>query len=84
MPDKEKTSEESFRVNGKDVVNKIKELIEEGNARRIIIKNEKGEIVMEFPVTAGVVGIVLAPILAAVGVLAAVLSSATIIVEKKK
>ena len=66
MSEKDKASEESFKVGGKDVVNKIKELIEEGNARRIIIKNEKGETVMEFPVTAGVVGIVLAPILAAV------------------
>jgi len=84
MPEQDKTTEESFRVDGKEIVDKIKGIIKEGNARRIIIKNENGETVMEFPVTAGVVGIVLAPILAAVGVLTAVLSSATIVVQKRK
>lgn len=75
---------EEFKVNGKDIASKVSDLIKEGNARRIIIKNEQGETVMEFPVTAGVVGIVLAPILAAIGALAAVLTSATIVVEKRK
>ncbi len=84
MTEKTQKNEESFRVNGREILAKIDELIREGNARRIIIKNEQGETVMEFPVTAGVIGIVLVPILAAVGALAAVLSSATIVVEKKK
>ena len=77
-------SYESFKVNGKEILGKIEALIKEGNARRIIIKNETGETIMEFPVTAGVVGVVLAPVLAAVGALAAVLSSATIVIEKKR
>ena len=78
------SQKEEFKVNGKDIASKVSDLIKEGNARRIIIKNEQGETVMEFPVTAGVVGIVLAPILAAIGALAAVLTSATIVVEKRK
>jgi len=76
--------EERFQVKGEDIVRKVKEIIKEGNARRIIIENEKGERVMEFPVTVGVVGVVLAPILAAIGVIAALATNATIIVEKKK
>lgn len=80
----EKTNQESFRVRGSDILAKVEDVIKEGNARRIIIKNETGETVMEFPVTAGVVGIVLAPVLAAVGALAALLTNATIVVEKRK
>jgi len=80
----EQTCEEKFRVSGSDIVEKIKEIVKEGNARRIIIKNEKGETVMEFPVTAGVVGIVIAPILAAVGAIAALVTNATIIVVRRK
>lgn len=76
--------EESFKVSGSEIVEKIKQIIKEGNARRIIIKNEKGDTVMEFPVTAGVLGIVIAPILAAVGAIAALVTNATIIVVKKK
>lgn len=77
-------NEESFKVSGSEIVEKIKQIIKEGNARRIIIKNEKGDTVMEFPVTAGVIGIVIAPILAAVGAIAALMTNATIIVVKKK
>ena len=50
---------EEFSVNGDQVVEKVKQLIKEGNVRRVIIKNEKGESIMEFPVTAGVVGALL-------------------------
>lgn len=84
MAKTENENYESFKVNGKEILSKIKELIEEGNARRIIIKNENDETIMEFPVTAGVIGVVIAPVLAAVGALAAVLTSATIVIEKKK
>lgn len=84
MAEKDTGTFESFRVSGKEILSKIEELIREGNARRIIIKNENDETIMEFPVTAGVIGVVIAPILAAVGALAAVLTSATIVIEKKK
>ncbi|KKR18310.1 MAG: hypothetical protein UU65_C0002G0255 [candidate division CPR2 bacterium GW2011_GWC1_41_48] len=80
---KEEVREEVFRVSQDQIVNKVNEIIKEGNARRIIVQNEKGETVMEFPLTVGIVGAVLAPILAAAGALAALVTRATIIVEKK-
>ena len=73
---------EEFRVNGEDLLAKIKQLIHEGNIRRIIIKDKDGRTVMEVPLTFGVVGMVLAPTLAAVGAIAALLTEATVIVEK--
>lgn len=79
----ENIKREEFRVNGNEVVKKIKELIREGNARRIIIKNETGETLMEIPLTFAAVGAVLAPVLAAVGALAALVTNCTIIVERK-
>lgn len=82
MPKKENNKEE-FKVSGDEIVKKVKELIKEGNARRIIIKNEKGDIMLEVPLTIGAVGAVLAPVLAAIGALAALLTKCTIIVEKK-
>ncbi len=86
MP-KEKRSgskQEEYKVSGSDILKKIEEIIKAGNARRIIIKNDMGDTVMEFPVTIGVVGIVLAPILAAVGAIAALAANWTVIVEKIK
>jgi hypothetical protein len=77
-----KTRTEEFRVNGEQLLDKIKELIHEGNIRRIIIKNKAGQTIVEFPVTVGVVGAVLAPYLAAVGAIAALVTEATIVVEK--
>ncbi len=74
---------EEFKVSGEDITEKIKEIIKEGNARRIIIKNEDGESVAEFPLTIGAVGALIAPILAAVGAIAALLTKCTIVVEKK-
>jgi len=74
---------EEFKVSGEGIVEKIKEIIKEGNARRIIIKNEDGESVAEFPLTVGAVGALVAPILAAVGAIAALLTKCTIVVEKK-
>lgn len=67
-----------FKINGKDLLAKIEELIKEGNARRIIIKDEKGRTYIEIPVTLGVVGVVLAPILAAVAAIAALVSNFTV------
>ena len=75
--------QESFKVSGDQILSKIREIIKEGNATRITIKNEKDETIMEFPLTVGAIGIVLAPIFAAVGALAAVATKCTIIVEKK-
>ena len=74
---------EEFKISGEDITEKIKEIIKEGNARKIIIKNEKGEVVAEFPLTVGAVGALIAPILAAVGAIAALLTKCTIVVEKK-
>ena len=83
MTQKDNSYKESFKVSGDEILSKIKEIIKEGNARRIIIKNEKDEVIMEFPLTVGAIGIVLAPIFAAVGTLTALATKCTIIVEKK-
>ena len=79
----ENSKREEFKVNGDEIVKKIKELIKEGNIRRIIIKNEKDETIVEFPLTIAVVGTVIAPVLAAVGALAALMTNCTIVVERK-
>lgn len=78
-----KSAREEFKVSGEKVVQKIKELIKEGNVRRIIIINEKGDTLMEIPLTFAVVGTALVPVLAAVGALAALIANCTIIVERK-
>lgn len=81
MPEQKFTTEE-FRVEGKKLIAKIKELFHEGNIRRIIIKDKEGKTIMEIPMTLGVVGVLLAPQLAAIGAIAALISEATIVVEK--
>ena len=81
--EKNNTKKEEYKVNGHEMVKKIKELIAEGNIRRIIIKNEKGETFIEIPLTIAVVGTALVPIWAAVGALAALISNCTIEVERK-
>jgi hypothetical protein len=73
---------EEFNLNGSELIDKIKELIHEGNIRRIIIKNEKGQSIIEIPLTLGVVGAAIAPVLAAVGAIAALVTKMSIIVEK--
>ncbi len=80
MPERVRTEE--FRVDGEKLIAKIKELIHEGNIRRIIIKDKEGKTVLELPVTIGVVGVLLAPQLAAIGAIAALLTEATVVVEK--
>ncbi|MGZ5478842.1 MAG: DUF4342 domain-containing protein [Candidatus Aminicenantales bacterium] len=77
-----KTRFEEFRVNGGELLNKVKEIIHEGNVRRIILKDEHGKTFMEIPLTVGVVGAIVAPVLAAMGAIAALASSLTIVVEK--
>jgi hypothetical protein len=75
--------QEEFRVNGEDLLAKVKALIHEGNIRRIIIKNEAGETIVEFPLTVGAIGAALLPILAAVGTIAALVAKCTIVVVKR-
>ena len=84
MTQNEKSNHESFKVSGDEILSKVKEIIKEGNARRIIIKNEKDETIIEFPLTIGAIGVVLAPIFAAVGTLTALATHCTIIVEKRE
>ena len=83
MPE-EKTYTEEFEVNGDDLLAKIKELAHEGNIRRVIIRNEKGRTLIDIPLTFGVVGALVAPQLAAIGAIAALLSHGSILVEKVK
>lgn len=75
-----RTSE--FRVRGEHLVSRIKEILHEGNVRRIIIKNDEGRTLLEIPLTIGVVGAVLAPVWAAIGALAALAADLRIVVEK--
>lgn len=78
----QKVRTEEFQVNGDALLSKIKELLHEGNIRRIIIKNEDGRTLIDMPLTVGVVGILLAPQLAAIGAIAALVTHGTILVEK--
>jgi hypothetical protein len=71
-----------FRVRGEELLKKIKEIVHEGNVRKIIIKDEKGNTYLEIPFTIGVVGALLAPVLAAIGALAALASNFTLEVVK--
>jgi len=78
----DQTHTEEFRVDGEKLIAKIKELIHEGNIRKVIIKDKEGKVMMEIPFTFGVVGVLLAPQLAALGAIAALLTEATVVVEK--
>jgi repressor of nif and glnA expression len=75
--------QEEFKVSGNEIIKKVKEIIEAGNARKIIIKNEHGENVLEIPLTWGAIGVILLPALAAVGAVTALLTKCTIVVVKK-
>lgn len=78
----EKVRTEEFHVNGDELIAKIKELVHEGNVRRISIRNEEGRTLVDIPLTVGVVGAILVPQLAALGAIAALLTHGTIIIEK--
>ncbi|MEZ2225877.1 MULTISPECIES: DUF4342 domain-containing protein [unclassified Microcoleus] len=84
----QKVTVEELKINGDDLVAKVKELIHEGNIRRIIIKNEEGRILIEVPLTVGVVGGVIGaalfPVIAAVGAIGALVAHMTIIIEKNE
>ena len=73
-----------FKVKGEELVEKIKQLLHEGNIRRIIIKDEDGKVYLEIPVTFGVVGVFLAPTIAALGALAAMVANLKVEVIKKE
>jgi hypothetical protein len=74
---------EEFQLSGESVVAKIKELIHEGNVRRIILQNEEGRTLIEIPLTIGVVGAVLLPVWAGIGAIAALVANLTIKVERQ-
>lgn len=73
---------EEFKVSGDEVIAKVKEILKAGNVRRIIIRNEDGKDIIEVPLTLGAVGVLIAPVLAAVGAAAALLTKCTIVVVK--
>ena len=77
------TIHESFKTSGENLLRKVKELIEEGNIRKITIHDKSGKELMSFPLTIGVVGAVFAPVLAAVGAFAALVTECTITVERE-
>lgn len=77
-----KLSFEEFKVQARDLVDKVKELIHQGNVRRVIIKDDKGRTFIEIPVTVAALGVLAAPILAGVGAMAALVAHFTIVVEK--
>ena len=86
MPPKKKTTKrkETFNVSGDELLAKVKEIINEGNVRHLIIKDNKGKTIVEVPLTVGVVLSVLAPVLAAIGAVAALVSECSIIVEREE
>ena len=77
------TSEE-YSVSSNNLIERVKELLREGNVTRIIVKNEKGDVLLEIPATVGVIGIVLVPWLAALGAIAALATKCRIVVERRE
>lgn len=78
----EKVHSEEFRVNGEELLGRIKNLVKEGNIRRIIIKDKEGKVIFEIPLTFGILSALIAPQLAAIGAIAALVTEATVVVEK--
>lgn len=76
------TRTEEFKVSGENIMKKIKELVKEGNIRKISVKSKEGKTIAEFPLTIGVIGTVILPVLAAIGTIIALVSECTISVEK--
>lgn len=79
-----KQKKEEFKISGSELVDKFKELIHQGNIRKITLKNDEGEVLIEIPLTLGLVGVALMPVLAAVGAIAALVARLTIVVEKEE
>jgi len=79
-----KVVKEEFSVSSDDLVKRVKELIHEGNVTRIIVRDEEGKTLLEIPATIGVVGVIIAPWLAALGAIAALATKCTIAVERRE
>ena len=73
---------EEYKIEGKDLLSRVKEIVHEGNVRRINIKNEAGHSLLEIPLSIGVVGVVLLPVWVAIGAIAALTAHYTLVVEK--
>ncbi len=82
MTDQERPRTQEFTINGDELVAKVRQLIAEGNVRRVTIKNEEGRTMLEVPLTIGVIGVALLPVFAAIGALAALATRCTIVVER--
>jgi len=80
----EKVTTEEYSVDSDNLIERVKELLHEGNVTRIIVKNEKGDTLLEIPATVGVIGVVLVPWLAALGAIAALATKCKIVVEKRE
>ena len=74
---------EEFKVSGEDLLKEVNNIIAKGNVRKIFIKNKDGKVIIEIPLTIGVVGVVSAPALAAIGAIAALVTECTLIVERE-
>ena len=83
MTDKEYSNQEVFKVSGDELLSKVKEILKEGKAKKVIIQNQKGETIKEFSLKAGLIGAVLAPKLVAIGAIAAMSKDWTVIVENR-
>jgi uncharacterized membrane protein YvbJ len=79
-----KVTREEYTVTGKKLVERVQELLHEGNVTRVIVKDDKGKALLEIPATVGVVGAVLAPWLVALGVVAALVTNCRIVVERRE
>jgi uncharacterized membrane protein YvbJ len=79
-----KVTTEEYSVDSDNLIERVKELLHEGNVTRIIVKNEAGEVLLEIPATIGVIGVVLVPWLAALGAIAAIATKCRIVVEKRE
>ena len=79
-----KVTREEYTVSSSNLVDRVKELLHEGNVTRIIVKDEKGSTMLEIPATVGVIGTVIAPWLAALGVIAALATRCQIVVERRE
>lgn len=82
MTEEKKSRIEEFKVEGDNILNKLKEILHQGNIRRIFLKGEDGKTFLEIPLTVGVVGALVVPVWAAIGAAAALVSKMTIVVEK--
>jgi uncharacterized membrane protein YvbJ len=79
-----KITSEEYSVSSDNLIERVKELLHEGNITRIIVKNEKGDVLLEIPATVGVIGVVFVPWLAALGAIAALATKCKVVVERKE